>query len=99
MMVAYYVPWDARSWQAFEANPGSVDIVAAQWMSVDPCGGISSQDDQTLKQFARDRGISVFPTLVTFSGWLDHRLLADPDLVIASWARSSITSWPRITRA
>jgi spore germination protein len=79
-IVAYYVPWDSRSWQALEANSGAVDLVAAQWMSVDPCGGISSQDDQTLKQFARGRGISVFPTLVTFSGWLNHRLLAEADI-------------------
>jgi spore germination protein YaaH len=79
-VVAYYVPWDSRSWYALEANPGAIDLVAAQWMSVDPCGGISSQDDQTLKQFARGRGISVFPTLVTFSGWLNHRLLTEPDI-------------------
>jgi spore germination protein len=80
MVVAYYISEDARSWHALEANAGSIDIVAAQWMGVDPCGGISSHDDQTLKQFARDRGISVFPTLVTFSGWLNHRLLGDPDI-------------------
>src|SRR3990170_3726168 len=70
LVVAYYVPWDARSWHALEANPGSVDIVSPQWMSVNPCGGLSSQDNQTLKQFARARGLSVFPNLVTFSGWL-----------------------------
>jgi spore germination protein len=80
LVVAYYVSEDARSWQALEANPGSIDIVAAQWMSVNPCGGISTHDDQTLKQFARGRGISVFPTLVTFSGALNHRLLTEPDV-------------------
>ncbi|MFN0074723.1 MAG: glycosyl hydrolase family 18 protein, partial [Chloroflexota bacterium] len=80
LMVVYYVPWDARSWHALEANADALDIVAAQWVSVDPCGGIATTDDQTLKRFARERGIALFPSLVTFSGWLNHRLLTEPDV-------------------
>lgn len=80
LVVAYYVSWDPRSWHALEANADAIDVVAAQWVTVDPCGGIGSRDDQTLKQFARARGISVFPSLVTFSGWLNHRLLTDPEI-------------------
>src|SRR5439155_3403098 len=37
-------------------------------------------DDQTLKQFARSRGIQLFPSLVTFSGWLNHRLLTNDEI-------------------
>ncbi|MFN0070254.1 MAG: glycosyl hydrolase family 18 protein [Chloroflexota bacterium] len=80
LMMGYYVPWDARSWHALEANADVLDIVSAQWVSVDPCGGIATTDDQTLKRFARERGIALFPSLVTFSGWLNHRLLTEPDV-------------------
>ena len=32
---------------------------------------------QTLKQFARANGIRIFPSLLTLSGWLNHRLLTE----------------------
>jgi hypothetical protein len=46
-------------------------------VTIDACGGVGSSDDQTLKRFARSRGILVLPSLVTFSGWLNHRILTD----------------------
>jgi spore germination protein YaaH len=79
MVLGYYVPYDATSWASLEAHPEQLDIVAAQWASIDPCGGISARDDQTLKQFARAHGLRVVPSLFTVSGWLNHRLLTDDD--------------------
>src|SRR5262245_35492350 len=78
-MLGYYVPWDGASWTSLEAHADALDIVAAQWVTVDPCGNLGSTEDQNLKDFARARGIAVVPSLVTFSGWLNHQLLADPD--------------------
>src|SRR5205085_1676711 len=46
----------------------------------DACGGLGSSDDQTLKRFARSREIPVLPSLVTFSGWLNHRILTDDEI-------------------
>ena len=60
----------------------ALDIVAAQWVTIDPCGNLGSRDDQTLKQFARGRGLKVLPSLLTSSGWLNHQLLADDDTAV-----------------
>ena len=76
-VLAYYVPYDPTSWASLEAHPAAIDIVAAQWVTIDACGQLGSRDDQTLKQFARAHGIRVFPSLLTLSGWLNHRLLTD----------------------
>jgi len=76
-VLGYHVTYATTSWASLEANVGSLDDVAAQWVSVDPCGQIGSRDDQTLKQFAQSRGIRVFPSLLTGSGWLNNRLLTD----------------------
>ena len=76
-VLAYYVPDDPASWASLEAHAGSIDIVAVQWVTVDACGRLASSDNQTLKRFARSRGIRVFPSLLTLSGWLNHRILAD----------------------
>jgi spore germination protein YaaH len=46
-------------------------------VTVDPCGNLGSNDDQTLKQFARARGIAVVPSLFTLSKELNHQLLTD----------------------
>lgn len=73
----YYVPYDPTSWASLEANPEGLDAVGAQWVTIDACGNLSSRDDQTLKQFARARRIAVFPSLLTMSGELNHRLLTD----------------------
>lgn len=76
-VLAYYVSWDARSWASLERNASSLDYVAAQWVTLDMCGNIGSRDDQTLKRFARANGIKVLPSLVTFSGALNHSVIAD----------------------
>ena len=76
-VLGYYVPYDPASWASLEANVAQIDMVAAQWVTVDACGQLTSQDDQTLKQFARAHGIQVVPTLLTSSSSLNHRLLTD----------------------
>ena len=77
-VVGYYVPYDATSWASLEAHASDLDFVNAQWVTVDPCGGIGSRDDRTLITFAAARGVKVLPSLLTSSGWLNHRLLTDP---------------------
>lgn len=76
-MFAYYVPYDPTSWSSLQEHAGATDYVAAQWVTIDACGSIGSRDDQTLKQFARAQGVKVFPSLLTGSGWLNHRILTD----------------------
>lgn len=76
----YYVPYDPTSWASLEAHPEALDAVGAQWVTIDACGNLSSRDDQTLKQFARAQGIAVFPSLLTTSGELNHRLLTEEGL-------------------
>src|SRR5262249_11905667 len=76
--VAYYVRWDPRAWQSLSANWDAVDLVAAQWVWADTCGGLASRDDQTLKAEAARRGVSVMPSLFTFSKTLNHALLTEP---------------------
>jgi spore germination protein YaaH len=78
-ILGYYVSYDPASWASLEAQAASIDVVAVQWVTIDACGRLASRDDQTLKQFARSRGIRVFPSLLTFSGWLNHRLLTDDE--------------------
>jgi spore germination protein len=79
-LVAYYVPYDATSWQSLQAHPESIDTVAAQWVTIDACGNLSSREDDTLKQFAHAHGLKIVPSLLTLSGWLNHRILGDPDV-------------------
>ena len=79
LVLGYYVPYDATSWASLEAHPEDLDMVAAQWATVDACGGISTHDDQTLKQFAHAHGLQIEPSLLTGSGWLNHRLLTDDE--------------------
>jgi spore germination protein YaaH len=79
-VLGYYVPWDGASWATLEANAGQLDVVAAQWVTVDACGRLSSREDQTLKQFARGRGIRIAPSLLTLSGGLNTQLLTDPEI-------------------
>lgn len=81
LLLGYYVPYDASSWHSFQEHAGQVDVVAPQWVSLDACGGLSSQDDLTLVQFARARGVKVLPTLFTISGWANHALLTTPNSV------------------
>src|SRR4051794_4856525 len=76
-VLGYYVPYDPASWASLEAHADQIDIVAAQWVTVDGCGRLSSQDDQTLKRLARERGVQVLPTLLTNSTALNHRILTD----------------------
>jgi spore germination protein YaaH len=79
-LLAYYVPYDATSWTSLEAHADALDFVAAQWVTVDPCGGLASTDDQTLKQFAAGHGVKVVPSLLTLSSWLNQRLLNEPEV-------------------
>lgn len=77
LVLGYYVPYDASSWQTLEAQATNLDLVSAQWVTVDPCGSIGSRDDVTIKAFLRERGVRLVPSLLTSSGWLNHRLLTD----------------------
>jgi len=77
LVLGYYVPYDPTSWASLQAHPDQLDIVAAQWATIDACGGLNTHDDQTLKQFAHDHGLRMEPSLFTASAWLDHRVLTD----------------------
>lgn len=79
-VLAYYVPYDATSWASLEANASALDTIGAQWVTIDACGNVGSRDDQTLRRFADGHDLQVFPSLLTGSGPLNHRLLADPDI-------------------
>jgi spore germination protein YaaH len=77
VVLGYYVPYDSTSWLSLQAHADQLDIVAAQWVTVDGCGNIGSRDDQTLKQFAKNRSLKVLPSLLTLSSWLNHQVLTD----------------------
>ncbi len=77
LVLGYYVPYDSASWFSLQAHADQLDLVGAQWVSIDACGGIASRDDQTLKQFARSHNLKVVPSLFTVSSWLNHRILTD----------------------
>jgi spore germination protein YaaH len=79
VVLGYYVPYDPTSWQSLAEHVDQLDMVAAQWMTIDACGNLTSRDDQTLKQLARQHNVKVLPSLLTLSGWLNHQLLADDD--------------------
>jgi spore germination protein len=79
VVMGYYVPYDGSSWASLERHAQSLDMVAAQWVTIDACGNVGSRDDQTLKEFARERGVKLVPSLPTSSGWLNHQVLADDD--------------------
>jgi spore germination protein len=81
-VLGYYVPYDATSWKSLEAHSDAIDLLGAQWVTIDACGGLSSRDDQTLKQSARAHGQQVLPSLLTLSGWLNHRLLTEEDVSV-----------------
>ena len=76
-MLGYYVPYDPTSWESLAANVGSLDDVAAQWVTIDACGQLGSRDDRTIKQLVQARGVRLFPSLLTSSAWLNHRLLTE----------------------
>jgi spore germination protein len=80
LVLGYYVPYDAASWASLQAHADQIDLVAAQWVTVNACGSLGSSDDQTLKRFAQAHGIGVVPSLLTLSGWLNHRLLTDEEV-------------------
>ena len=79
LVLGYYVPYDTTSWASLQAQAGSIDVVAVQWITIDACGRLTTDDNQTLKQFAQARGIRVLPSLLTNSGWLNSRILTDPE--------------------
>src|SRR5215208_6223841 len=76
-VLGYYGPGDPTSWTSLQANAQAIDLIAGHWITIDACGNLASRDDQTLKQFAQAHGIRVFPSLLTLSGWLNHRLLTE----------------------
>src|SRR5204863_4285048 len=76
-VLGYYGPGDPNSWTSLLANAQQIDIIAGHWLTIDACGNLTTRDDQTLKQFARANGIHIFPSLLTLSGWLNHRLLTE----------------------
>ncbi|HBY99635.1 MAG TPA: hypothetical protein DEP84_37810 [Chloroflexi bacterium] len=76
-VLAYYAPWDSASWDSLARQAGAIDYVSAQWVQIDACGNIGSRDDQTLKQFAREQGTTLLPSLLTTSSWLNNRLVTD----------------------
>ena len=78
-VLGYYVPYDATSWASLAEHVDQLDVVAAQWVTIDACGNLASHDDQTLKQLARQHNVKVLPSLLTLSGWLNHKLLADDE--------------------
>lgn len=77
LLLGYYVPYDATSWVSLQAHADQLDVVAAQWVTIDGCGNIGSRDDQTLKRFVRDHNLKILPSLLTLSGWLNHQVLTD----------------------
>jgi spore germination protein YaaH len=77
LVLGYYVPYDTTSWASLEAHADELGLVATQWVTIDACGGLTSRDDQTLKQLALSRGLAVVPSLLTGSSWLNHQLLTD----------------------
>jgi spore germination protein YaaH len=77
VVLSYYVPYDATSWASLQAHADQLNVVAAQWATIDACGQITSHDDQTLKQFAHDHGLRIEPSLLTGSASLDHSILTD----------------------
>src|SRR5438132_12862687 len=79
LVLGYYVAYDATSWASLAEQVDQLDIVAAQWVTIDACGNLTSHDDQTLKQLARQHNVKVLPSLLTLSGWLNHQLLADDE--------------------
>lgn len=78
-VLGYYVPYDPHSWATVESQAHALDLVAVQWVTIDACGRLISQDNQTITRFAQAQGIAVLPSLLTFSGWLNNRLLTDPE--------------------
>src|SRR5207245_2407550 len=79
LVLGYYVPYDATSWASLVDHVDGLDIVAAQWVTIDACGNLASRDDQTLKQLAQQHNVKILPSLLTLSGWLNHELLADDE--------------------
>src|SRR5919202_819041 len=77
LLLGYYVPYDSTSWFSLQAHADDLDIVAAQWVTIDGCGQLGSRDDQTLKRLARDHNLRVVPSLLTLSAWLNHQVLTD----------------------
>ncbi|HEV7663443.1 MAG TPA: glycosyl hydrolase family 18 protein [Chloroflexota bacterium] len=79
LVVGYYVPYDATSWASLQAHADGLDLVAAQWVTIDGCGNLGSRDDQTLKTFAQQHHVKILPSLLTGSAWLNHQLLTDEE--------------------
>src|SRR5205823_14940141 len=92
IVLGYYVPYDSSSWSSLVAHAEQLDVVAAQWVSIDSCGNIGARDEQTLKEFVRhNTTIKLVPSLFTLSASLNHSLLTDED--VRSHAIEQIVSY------
>ncbi|MBV9173961.1 MAG: hypothetical protein JOZ81_28185, partial [Chloroflexi bacterium] len=81
MVLAYYVPYDATSWDSLQAHAAAIDVVAGQWVNADACGNLSSRDDETVKDFAHANGLRVAPSLFVASAWVDHQILTNDSAI------------------
>src|SRR6266571_4740707 len=68
LVLGYYVPDDPASWASLAEHVDHLDMVAAQWVSIDACANLASRDDQTLKRLAQQHHVKVLPSLLTLSG-------------------------------
>ncbi len=57
VVLGYYVPYDPTSWVSLAEHVDQLDMVAAQWVTVDGCGNLASGDDQTLKRLAQQHHV------------------------------------------
>ena len=79
VVLGYYVPYDTTSWASLRAHVDQMDYVGAQWVMLNGCGNLRTNDDVTLKEFAHSRSVKVLPSLLTGSAELNHQVLADDD--------------------
>ena len=43
LVLGYYTPYDPSSWASLQTQAGSIDVVAAQWVTIGGCGRLASQ--------------------------------------------------------
>src|SRR5258707_2913820 len=64
VVLGYYARYDPTSWQSLAEHIDQLDMIAAQWVTIDACGNLASQDDQTLKSLAKQHNVKVLPSLL-----------------------------------
>jgi spore germination protein YaaH len=78
VLLAYYVPYDPTSWASLVAHANQIDVLATQSIALDACGGLTAQDDRTLRTLARAHGISVLASVTSGRPPINHPVLTDP---------------------